>query len=72
MLVLFDCSSTYNSRLLNSEWMSGPYLINLLSGVLFTCRQEQVAFMGDIEPMFYQVRLAEKYCSFLRICGGIF
>ena len=47
--------------------MSGPHLTNLLSGVLVTCRQEQVASMGDIEPMFHQVRVTEEHCSFLRI-----
>ena len=46
--------------------MSGPDLTNLLLGVLIRFKQDKVAFMGDIESMFYQVRVAEEHCSFLR------
>ena len=46
--------------------MSSPDLTNLLLGVLIRFRQDKVAFMGDIGSMFYQVRVAEKHCSFLR------
>ena len=64
--LVFDCSSKYNDQSLNSELMSGPDLTNLLLGVLIRFRQYKVAFMGDIGSMFYQVRVAEKHCSFLR------
>ena len=64
--VVFDCSSKHNDRSLNSELMPGPDLNNLLIGVLIRFRQEKVAFMGDIEAMFYQVRVPEEHCSFLR------
>ena len=64
--VVFDCSSKYNGWSLNSELMSGPDLTNLLLGVLIRFRQDKVAFMRDKESMFYQVRIAEEHCSFLR------
>ena len=37
--------------------MSGPDLTNQLVGVMTTFRQEQVAFIADVEAMFHQVRL---------------
>ena len=64
--VAFDYSSKYNDWLLNSAHMSVPDLRNLLLGVLMRFRQDKVAFMGDIESTFYQVRVAEEHCSFLR------
>ena len=64
--VVFDCSSKYNDRSLNSELMPGPDLNNLLVGVLIRFRQEKIAFMGDTEAMFYQVRVTEEHCSFLK------
>ena len=64
--VVFDCSSKCNDRSLNSEPMFGPDSTDLLLGVLIRFRQDKVAFMGDIESIFYQVRVAEEHCSFLR------
>ena len=46
--------------------MFGPDSTDLLLGVLIRFRQDKVAFMGDIESIFYQVRVAEEHCSFLR------
>ena len=63
--VVFDCSSKQNDRSLNSELITGPDLTNLLLGVLIRFRQDKVVFIGDIEPMFYQVRIAEEHCSLL-------
>ena len=65
--IVFDCSSKYNDRPLNSELMSGPDFTNLLLGVLIRFRQDKVAFIWDIDSRFYQVRVAEEYCSFLRL-----
>ena len=62
---VFDCSSKQNDRSLNSELMTGPDLTNLLLGVLIRFRQDKVAFIGDKESMFYQVRIAEEHCRFL-------
>ena len=41
-------------------------MINKLQHVLLRFRQEPVAFMGDIESMFYQVKVPEKQRDFLR------
>ena len=64
--VVFDCSSKNNDRPLNSELMSGPDFTNLLLGILIRFRQDKVAFIWDIGSKFYQVRVAEEHCSFLR------
>jgi hypothetical protein len=64
--LVFDCSARYLSRSLNDELLQGPDLTNLLFGVLIRFRQGKIAFMGDIEAMFYQVRVPPEYQSFLK------
>jgi hypothetical protein len=64
--LVFDCSARYLSRSLNDELLQGPDLTNLLIGVLIQFRQGKIAFMGDIEAMFYQVRVPPEYQSFLK------
>ena len=63
---MFDFSIKYNDWSLNSELMSGLDLTNLLLGVLIRFTQDKGFFMGSIESMFYQFRVAEEHCSFLR------
>ena len=64
--VVFDCSCQYIGRSLNKELLQGPVLTNSLVGVLIRFRQEPIAFMADIESMFYQVRVPESQLDFLR------
>ncbi|XP_066929138.1 uncharacterized protein [Clytia hemisphaerica] len=65
--VVFDCSASFVGRCLNKEILQGPDLINSLVGVLCRFRSNHVAFMGDIEKMYYQVRLPEEHQDFFRI-----
>lgn len=55
--VVFDCSAKFGGTSLNEQLLEGPDLTNSLVGVLTQFRQEPVVFMGDIEAMFYQVRV---------------
>ncbi|KAJ8412275.1 hypothetical protein AAFF_G00145420 [Aldrovandia affinis] len=64
--VVFDCTSRYKGTSLNRELLQGPDLMNTLIGVLLRFRQEQIAVMGDIEAMFYQVRVHDNHRDFLR------
>ncbi|XP_022778259.1 uncharacterized protein LOC111319790 [Stylophora pistillata] len=64
--VVFDCSAKYQGTSLNDLLLKGPYLTNNLSGVLTRFRQERIALMADIELMFYQDRVSEADCSYLR------
>ena len=64
--VVFDCSAKHGGTLLNDQLISGPDLTNSLISVLTRFRQEPVAFMADIEPMFYQVRVPEDQRDLLR------
>ena len=64
--VVFDCSCSYKGTSLNEELLQGPNLTNSLVGVLTRFRLEPVAFMADIEAMFYQVHVPESQRSFLR------
>ena len=64
--VVFDCSAQYEGKSLNKHLLQGPDLANNLTGVLCRFRREPVALMYDIEAMFHQVKVTEKYHDFLR------
>ena len=64
--VVFDCTASCKGTSLNKELLQGPDLANTLIGVLLRFRQEQIAFMGDIEAMFYQVQVQREHKDFLR------
>ena len=64
--VVFDYSSQYKGTSINQNLLSGPDLTNQLVGVLHRFRLEPVAFMADIQAMFYQVRVPENQRSYLR------
>ena len=66
MVVVFDCSVEYKGRCLNKELLPGPDLANQLIGVQLKFRKEIIAFMADIEKMYFQIRVAEKHQDFLR------
>ena len=63
--VVFDCSAKYQGASLNDQLLQGPDLTNMLVGVLTRFRQEQIAFMSDIEAMFHQVRVSPSGCDYL-------
>ena len=64
--VVFDCSCQYAGACLNKELLQGPNMMNSLIGVLTRFRQERVAFIADIESMFYQVRIPESQQDYVR------
>ena len=64
--VVFNCPVVYKGYALNTELLQGPDLTNRLYGVLLRWRQEPVAITGDIESMFYQVRVNPDDCDMLR------
>ena len=64
--VVFDCGATFKGASLNSELLPGPNLTSSLLGVLLRFRNEVVAFMGDIQAMFHEVKVAEEDRDFLR------
>ena len=55
--VVFDCSVEYLGYALKKQLIPGPDLTNQIVGVLISFREEQVAFMGDTEAMFYEVQI---------------
>ena len=64
--VVFDCSATFEGHSLNDKLIPGPDLISNLLGFLSRFRQEKLAFIADIEKMFFQVRIIKEDQSFLR------
>jgi hypothetical protein len=55
--VVVDCSAKYMGISLHSQLLQGPNLANNLLGVLMRFRKIKIAIVGDIESMFYQVKV---------------
>ena len=66
IMVVFDCSARLGGTSFNDKLLQGPDLTNRLVGVLTRFREEPIAFMGDIDAMFHQVRVPEGQRDFLR------
>ena len=64
--MVFDCSAELLGYTLNKQLIPGPDLTNKIIGVLTRFREQHVAFMGDIEAVFYQVRIPECQQSMLQ------
>ena len=64
--VVFNRSAQFAGRSLNQELLTGPDLANPIVGVLTRFRQDEVAFMADIESMYYQLRVPEYQQSFAK------
>lgn len=65
--IVFNCSLKCGGTSLNDELLQGPDITNGLFGVLLRFRQEQVAVVGDIEKMYYQVRVPKYHADYLRL-----
>ena len=55
--VVLDASARFGGTSLNDQLLSGPDCSSILIGVLVRFRQERVAFMADLQCMFYQVKI---------------
>ena len=64
--MVFDCSAKFAGTLLNDQLLQGPDLTNSLVGVLTCFRPEPVAFMADMQAMFYRVRVPAYERDFLQ------
>ncbi|XP_065926161.1 uncharacterized protein [Magallana gigas] len=64
--VVFDCAARYQGTSLNEQLLHGPNLTNTLIGTLLRFRQDEIVIMGDIDSMFYQVKVPQEDASFLR------
>ena len=51
--VVFDCRSEYRGRSINKDLLAGLDLTNQIVGTLIQFRQDKVAFLADIEKMFF-------------------
>nr|XP_033494102.1 uncharacterized protein LOC117264333 [Epinephelus lanceolatus] len=64
--VVFDCSAKYKGASLNDHLLSGPDMINNLTGVLIRFKQQHIALMCDIEKMLHQFHVCEADRDYLR------
>ena len=55
--IVFDCSAKFNGACLNDLLLQGPNLANNLCGILKRFRFDRIAFVADLEAMFYQVQV---------------
>ena len=58
--VVKDAAVEFNGTGWNKNLVSGPDLLNSLTGVLIRFRRDPVAIAGDIEAMFHQVKVSEE------------
>ena len=65
--VVFDCSLKSHGVSLNDKLLQGPDLTNNLLGVLLRFRQGNITLIGDLEKMFYQVKVPKDQVDFLRL-----
>ena len=64
--IVLDCSAKFHGTSLNYQLPQGPDLTNTFAGVLTQFRQEQIAFMSDMEAMFYQIQVPSSDQDYLR------
>ena len=64
--VVFDCSARFKGESINEQLLQGPPLTNALVGVLCRFRQEPIAFMCDVEKMFYQFAVPQHQRNYIR------
>lgn len=62
---MFVCGVTFQGTSLNNKLLQGPNLTSSLLGVLVCIRVEPVAYMGDIQAMLHQVKLAKEDKNYL-------
>ena len=55
--VVFDAAAKFDGTSLNDRLYHGPDLTNNLVGVLIRFREEETAFIADVEAMFHQVKV---------------
>ena len=53
--VVFDAAAELNGTSLNQQLLTGPDLLQELSGIIIRFREKPIAIAGDIEQMFLQV-----------------
>ena len=64
--VVFDCSAEFDEQSLNKELLTGPDLTSQILGVLTRFWQNSIAFMADIEAMYYQLVVPEHQQTFIK------
>ena len=60
------CSAEFEGRSLNQELLSVSDLTNQIVGALKSFRQKPIAFMAEVESMYYQVMVPDNQQSFLK------
>lgn len=64
--MVFDAAASYKGVSLNSMLLTGPDQNNKLRGVLCRFREQEVAFIADVECMFHSFMVPKEFRDYLR------
>ena len=64
--IVFNASATYEGSSLNDHVLQGPDLTNKLTSVLIRFREHEIAVCGDIQAMYYQIKVPTQDRDALR------
>ena len=65
--VVFDCSARLKKISTIDCLLSGPDLTKSLFGILCSFRKEAIAFMGDVQKIFFRFKVDRSFRAYLRI-----
>ena len=65
--VAFDCRAEFEERSINQELPFGQELRNQVVRALTRFRQRPVAFMADVESMYYHAMVPDNQHVFLKL-----
>ena len=71
--IFFHAAVKHDGMSFNKALLTGPDLLNNLTGILLRFRNHKVEMAADIEAMYRQVRVMQKHCGFFgkKICHKV-
>ena len=64
--IVFDAAANFSNKFLNQHLLKSPDLLNSLIGIILRFREGQYAIIGDIEAMYYDIKVLKEDIDSLR------